>query len=194
MRTPESQGRRRAGLWLGAVALTGVGALAAAWSGCTVTKDNYKTLSFFFDGVPKPRDSTGPGAGGIAEAVAAVIVHRPYAEEKCDACHRTRFRPSRNDASACRECHSGVETAHERMHGPVVSGACLWCHAPHESKHAALLRDRDRKVCGQCHTPGLLESTRVPAHADEARACLECHSGHGGREPYLLKPGAAERP
>jgi predicted CXXCH cytochrome family protein len=76
------------------------------------------------------------------------------------------------------------------MHGPVAAGACMWCHAPHESIHRSLLRDADRKVCAQCHTAAMLAGTKVPEHADESRACLECHTGHGGPAPYMLRAAA----
>ncbi len=188
-------GGNKAGIWLAAVCVAGAAAVFGPWSGCTVTRENYKTLSFFFDGVPDP-DAPVPGSGpGIAGTPAVVILHAPYAAENCDACHKTRYRPTRNDSTICFECHAGIRSAYPRMHGPVAAGACLWCHSPHESAYPALFRDADRRVCAQCHTPDLLSSTRVPAHADPARACLECHSGHGGHEPFMLKPaGPAQTP
>ena len=165
----------------------------AAWPGCTVTRSNYKALSFFFDGVPDPDAPVGavdPTTGEI-RAAAIVSVHPPYAEEKCSECHKSRLRMSRNDSGICANCHKGKDSEHERMHGPVAAGACLWCHHPHESAQRFLLRDTDRAVCSQCHTPGLLNSVRVPEHADESRACLECHVGHGGPRSFLLRQDAA---
>ena len=108
---------------------------AAIWSGCSVTPQNYKVLSFFFDGVPDP--SVPPGAIGVRRGPDGkptfVVVHKPYAEERCDECHRTKYRPSKNDSSICLKCHAPVQTQYQRMHGPVVATACLWCHSPHES-------------------------------------------------------------
>ncbi|CAG0960900.1 hypothetical protein PHYC_00720 [Phycisphaerales bacterium] len=177
-----------------AAGLLAVGLLAlAAWPGCTVTKTNYRTLSFFFDGVPDPDLPTGSidPATGAVRAVASLSVHPPYAEEKCSECHKSRLRMSRNDSGLCANCHAGKSSEHQRMHGPVAAGACLWCHHPHESAQKHLLRDNDRAVCSQCHTPRLLNSVRVPEHADESRACLECHVGHGGDRPFLLRQDAA---
>lgn len=178
----------------GRSSLAGVGAAmlllgAVAWTGCAVTPGNYKLLSTLFDGVPDP--SIVPGSIGIGPGAgpAFVVLHQPYAEENCEACHRSRYRPSRADSRICLECHADVPAQHALTHGPVAATACMWCHNPHESAHPALLRDRDRVVCGQCHTPGLLGIDRVPAHADEGRACLECHTGHGGSSRFMLRPG-----
>jgi predicted CXXCH cytochrome family protein len=164
----------------------GLSALLAAWAGCTVTEKNYEVLSFFFDGVPPPEAPGRPGAAGATLSVNSFL-HKPYAEENCDACHAGRMRLTRRDSDVCMGCHAGVQTAHARMHGPVAAGACLWCHAPHESAHAPLLRGPDRDVCAKCHTPALLDATGVEAHADRTRSCLECHMGHGGEEPYMLR-------
>lgn len=160
-------------------------------TGCTVTKDNYATLSFFFDGVPDPSTIAGGAAKpGDTTLMAIVSTHQPFAEDKCDACHKTQYRPSRNDGSPCLTCHQAVLTQHNWTHGAVAGGACLWCHSPHESARRWLLRGPDRKVCAQCHAGTLLDSTTVPAHTDENVSCVACHFGHGGDTPLMLKPGA----
>ncbi len=161
---------------------------ACLWCGCTVTPDNYATLSFFFDGVPDPRVTGGPG--GDATIALEVVVHAPYAEENCEACHRTNYRPSRNDPGPCLSCHESLKDEHRWTHGAVAGGACLWCHAPHESARKWLLRGPDRNICIQCHTATPLVSTSVPAHMDPTASCLECHYGHGGDDSLMLKPGA----
>jgi predicted CXXCH cytochrome family protein len=166
----------------------------ASWAGCTVTKRNYKTLSFFFDGVPDPEAVQEGRISSAGVERLSVVVHRPFAEERCDQCHRSLQRPSRNDSRICLKCHAPVQSEHPRMHGPVVATACLWCHVPHESAFPHLMRDKDRVVCTQCHTPALLNAERVPAHADATRGCLECHSGHGSSGPYMLRDVGASAP
>jgi predicted CXXCH cytochrome family protein len=166
-----------------------------AWTGCTVTEANYHTLSFFFDGVPDPtlaRDLDGrPFTPGDPRRSPSFSIHKPYEEDNCDACHQGRMKMSRRDSDVCLKCHEQVRSAHEYMHGPVAAGECLWCHSPHESAHAALLRDVDRNVCTTCHTAGLLTGQWVPAHTDPSRACLECHFGHGGTAPSMLREGVS---
>lgn len=163
--------------------------LALAWAGCGVTPSNYKTLSFFFDGVPNP-NSTAAGAPAGADGPSARVMvssHVPYIQESCGECHTAKLRMPRNDSRFCLKCHEGVDQTYERMHGPVAARACLWCHHPHESALPHLLRDADRTICSQCHTPEMLDSTRVPEHADASRACLECHVGHGSPKPFMLR-------
>lgn len=184
-RTPRLSPRWCVALW--SVVVIGIG----IDTGCTVTKDNYATLSFFFDGVPDPATLAGGAAPpGDATLMAMVSTHRPFAEDKCDACHKTRYRPSRNDGSSCLACHDRVLTEHNWTHGAVAGGACLWCHAPHESARRWLLRGPDRKVCAQCHSATLLSGSTVPAHQDESVSCVACHFGHGGEDALMLKPGA----
>jgi predicted CXXCH cytochrome family protein len=169
---------------------------ALGWSGCTPTPENYELLSFFFDGVPDP--SAVRMVEGQALSIADIraspnyTIHQPYAEDKCADCHSARFRLTRDDSGACVKCHEDQLAQHPRMHGPVVACACLWCHEPHESAHAVLLREPGRGICIQCHVQELLSAERVPEHADETRACLECHYGHGGATPAFLRTAGAE--
>lgn len=166
-------------------------AAVAAWCGCTVTPSNYKTLSFFFDGVKDPSAvSADGGVPGDTTIALAVVVHTPYAEEKCETCHKSSYRPSRNDPSACLSCHDTIMDQHQWTHGAVAGGACLWCHSPHESARKWLLRGPDRKLCAQCHAPTMESGSSVPAHADPTINCTSCHYGHGGQSSLMLKPGA----
>lgn len=175
---------RVAAWWFAALAL-------CFWCGCTVTEDNYATLSLFFDGVPDPR-TTGIHSGrpGDTAVAAAAVVHPPFAAENCEACHKTRYRPGRNDPSACLSCHKGIADKQVWTHGAVVGGACLWCHNPHESSRKWLLRGPDRTICTQCHAATLMNGSKVPAHVDTAMGCVECHFGHGGKDSLMLRPGA----
>jgi len=184
-RTP----RRPAGARLTAVLVVALVVAANVWTGCTVTKSNYKTLSLFFDGVPDPESkvATIDEATGKVVPGANMSIHAPYAEESCSECHRGRLRMTKNNSGMCASCHEGKEREHEYMHGPVAAQACLWCHHPHESKHKHLMRDSDRAICTLCHVPEMLSSDRVPEHADNARGCLECHTGHGGPRPFMLR-------
>jgi len=194
-RPPSPLQPARLALW-SVLALLALLAGGIAWSGCTVTEKNYKYLSFFFDGVPDPRAIAVSGTTAVniedLRRSPTYSGHPPYLEDKCDACHGTRFRLTRNSSRVCKQCHEEVASRYPRMHGPVAAGACLWCHTPHESAHANLLRDAPRTVCAQCHSPDMLDSTRVPEHADESRSCLECHFGHGGPDPFFLREAAAD--
>jgi len=171
----------------GVLALLAAGVLIAL--GCTVTKRNYAMLSTFFDGVPDP-NARALAVQGDATLAAAVIVHKPFAEEKCESCHKTQYRPKRNDPTPCLSCHEKAGKEHAWVHGAVAGGACLWCHSPHESARKWLLRGPDRKVCGQCHAATMTDRT-VPAHSDDKMSCVACHYGHGGENSLMLRPGAS---
>lgn len=161
----------------------------ALWQGCTVTRENYSTLSFWFDGVPDPNSETSKvdPTTGVVTKRQLVLVHKPFEEERCTECHAGGEALNRSSSGICLKCHEKVPTEKPRMHGPVAAVACLWCHQPHESTREFLLRDSPRKVCVQCHEPGGLSVVKVPAHADEARSCLECHYGHGGTQAHMLR-------
>lgn len=182
---PPSQPRiaRGRGVWCAA----GLVAAAGVWCGCAVTVENYRALSFFFDGVPDPGLAVARAADGTVAP--AVIVHAPFAEEKCESCHRTQYRPGRNDPTACLSCHEKAREHEGWTHGAVAGGACLWCHAPHESARRWLLRGPDRKVCAQCRAASMTAASPVAAHADESVGCLACHFGHGGPNPMMLRAG-----
>lgn len=164
------------------------------WAGCSVEK-HYELLSFFFDGVPNPNalPVTATAGGSAAMRTSATYtIHEPYKAEKCDACHKSLFDRSAIEATVCLDCHEDVTDQYRVMHGPVAVGACLWCHVPHESAFPHLLKETDQKVCAQCHGPQMLDTERVPEHADETRGCLECHVGHGSEARHMLRP-AGER-
>jgi predicted CXXCH cytochrome family protein len=167
-------------------------AIAATWGGCSVQK-HYKTLSLFFDGVPNP---DAQGQLTAAERLAGMrssptyAAHQPYAQEQCSECHGASFELTAADSGVCLKCHEHAPQEHREMHGPVAAVACLWCHEPHESAHPALLKAEPNQVCGQCHLARMLDTRRVPEHADGARSCLECHSGHGGERRFFLRAGA----
>src|ERR1043166_5801352 len=123
----------------GAATLLLIGCLLI-WAGCSEKRD-YKTLSFFFDGVPDPNApvATRPtawafNAGGRPQPIILLSVHKPYAEQKCELCHGglphgggERGVPT--DAiynmgsiyQKCTTCHDNLVKEYPRMHGPVVS-------------------------------------------------------------------------
>lgn len=191
--------RRRPGgrWWLFVICLWVL--VLTCWRGCT-PQERYRILSFFLDGVPDPnapveRKSPSEGvsmipAGGVPSKPKVVYyAHKPFAEEKCNACHK----PSAGlvipatGGSICATCHKGISTEYAVMHGPVASGACTFCHTAHESTVPHLLQLKPSKLCVQCHVRGdeMLVDT-PPAHRDTGRNCLDCHMGHGGdSRPFL---------
>ncbi|MGD0388924.1 MAG: cytochrome c3 family protein [Tepidisphaeraceae bacterium] len=162
--------------------------------GCSVRK-NYKTLSFFFDGVPDPnapvKASLAPlsaAAGPNGEpAPVKMYRHKPYAEGKCGECHAADKKHLVTvKAELCVKCHAPAVNQYPVMHAPVAIGQCLWCHEPHESDSPRLLKTTAPTLCMQCHDPELLPADVKPHQMADQANCLACHVGHGGAKASLL--------
>lgn len=156
---------------------------------------NYKVLSFFFDGVPDPNapqlaEGWEEGATPGAAPKFLSIIHKPYADGQCNACHEgdtSRFESFKKLGSdVCMKCHEKVIDQYPIMHGPVAAGECNLCHNPHESSVKHLLNEDAPAVCAQCHINELLPS-EPPEHLDRKRNCFDCHTGHGGEKHGMLR-------
>jgi len=189
----------------------GVGAallVAAIWvcSGCGTPANRYRTLSFFFDGVPDPNAppgsarARGEAADEFAPTPGAPVVkayiHKPYAQAmedstKCSVCHVGASGGYENfqavGSDICLKCHKDKLTQYPVMHGPVVAVECTLCHAAHESTIPGMLNYAPPKICIQCHERDLL-SANPPEHLLPDSQCLSCHYGHGGPQHKLLRP------
>lgn len=167
------------------------------WPGCSAKK-NYKTLSFFFDGVPKPGEKSKTGGkkvqGPVLEKAPLkpenwdkiISRHPPYAERKCKECHNTRslnFIRGKKDR-LCYTCHKKEKFVGDYLHGPVAVGACLACHLPHESKYDKLLKMDSPRLCTGCHTT--LVKRDIKSHG-KGKVCTQCHNPHAGSNRYFLE-------
>jgi predicted CXXCH cytochrome family protein len=172
-------------------------ALLLSFFGCTAEK-RYKTLSFFFDGVPDPNappvsaeDSEFGGSIGRGKGTSAVAyVHKPYAENKCEECHASTGKKfedfQKPDPLLCIKCHQKELTRYPVMHGPVAVAECQLCHAPHESTIKGMLKQPSPQVCVQCHVTELLLPD-PPEHMQADKSCLDCHVAHGAEKHGLLR-------
>lgn len=166
--------------------------LVALLVACGSPRERYRTLSYFFDGVPDPDAPPKQvmNDGVMVPVIARVVKqHPPFRDNKCAACHQGPNGELQDFAlayNACVKCHKTIASEHVRMHGPVAREACKWCHTPHESAEPALLKADPVKVCTQCHDKQLL-GAKPAEHLDGKTSCLNCHSGHGGTARYFLK-------
>lgn len=150
----------------------------------------YRTLSFFFDGVPDPaRQSAEDKKRSAESAVAAasqVRNHGPYAARMCDACHRADgvglIMPVED---LCMNCHV-LSIRKKHVHGPVASGGCRACHNPHGSGKPYLLASDPTTFCFTCHDRKEIEAREVH-QAAAGTQCTDCHDPHGSDNEYLLK-------
>ena len=174
--------------------------LLFAGPSCSVKK-NYKTLSFYFDGVPKPGtenkthrqepDPTAPGKPGPvkqANQVKIVSIHPAYTQRKCRDCHNTQSISLLKEKKErfCYSCHKQENYTKDYLHGPVAVGACLACHLPHESKYERLLKSNIPQICLDCHTTW--DKQDVKAHS-MGKMCTQCHNPHAGSSRFFLEEG-----
>lgn len=179
---------------------------------CSIEND-YETLSYWFDGVPKPEhlltdeeraEREEPAEGpvvvrqrrvrpGLPEGFSR---HEPYARKDCQACHvndmrdprafglpKTELRMPRGEL--CMSCHEAEQGAY--VHGPSASGACFICHAPHQSSNPSLLRFKEqRELCVDCHSGPFFE-TEAEHEAYEGQDCTACHDPHASAHAGLLR-------
>jgi predicted CXXCH cytochrome family protein len=181
--------------------------LLTVWLGpallvCACSPDaRYRTLSFFFDGVPDPNapppperrtyvTDLKPGEDPAARRPARrlVSVHPPYAEDDCTACHNLNTGmltlPIRE--GLCNICHADVTEGLDYLHGPVAVADCVACHHYHASTYIDLLLDEPDQICLRCHE---LEKLTNPPHDALVKAapCAQCHDPHGGGNRHFLK-------
>lgn len=202
--------RARAWLWRGATVVL----LLAVPTACSASR--YELLSFFFDGVPDPNAPQPKVAAPVLPLVKRTVnpdapppvkltMHQPYAEQKCDACHRGAGDKSKQRAGAfaignlsqlvmpieqlCLSCHAPRPDAFQ--HAPALLGDCVRCHNPHSSKADHLLQKADvAALCAPCHTTETMPTREAHAAYGE-RSCAECHDPHSSSLRYLLRPAAA---
>lgn len=165
--------------------------LAVALGGCDV-KTHYKTLSFFFDGVPppeapKPTEAAAPTPPKPGAPSREVFTHKPFGANQCAACHDLA-QGNRPDTSSalCFRCHGDEKAKGKVVHLPVAYGDCLACHHPHQSGYKYQLKNPPPTLCFQCHDPALMGG-KVKHPAVEQVGCPFCHSPHSAGEERLLQ-------
>jgi len=169
----------------------GLAALLAC-SSCSPEK-RYETLSFFFDGVPRPGEEAprqrqrGKKRQQHAAAVPAVRGHGPYLAKMCDACHQKR---GNNKLilpveKLCLNCHV-LDIGKKHTHGPLAAGGCNICHAPHGSGRPFLLVSDRTQFCFYCHNEAEVGGREVHKAMGDAE-CTDCHNPHSSDNDFLLR-------
>ncbi|MBW6521025.1 MAG: hypothetical protein K0A99_08470 [Desulfoarculaceae bacterium] len=166
-------------------------ALLISLSACS-REVRYKTLTFFFTGVP-PIDYKPPPPGSGQEMVSAAELsdleryalakriaaaqfaqysgdfgHGPFAGNYCDACHQTKVGGSFGFGGGKEDKVSVMPTDFQ---------------APREL------------LCVGCHTsqgPTAIGAAGLRQHGPAKTDCTLCHHPHGGREQFFLFAPAAE--
>ena len=181
-------------LHMRATAILLVGCSLVLWPGCTAER-RYKVLSFFFDGVPDPREQAALAGGGKLRGrlpggePMIVFSHKPFAEDRCDSCHsggiNALFRPAPDTVTSdvCLRCHRDVPSQYPVMHGPVAivtPGYPVLGLAARDAAEASVA-DMAHKLAGQ-GALAFLTSTRPGA----AKPLPFAATGHPITDPLAL--------
>ena len=181
------------------------------YAGCSEV-GRYRTLSFFFDGVPPPegmeseegQQVTGPwgikldpddplarkprAEEEVSTGPVIVSVHAPYRDGRCFECHRPEsgYESPVGDTGACQKCHAShvPMEASDWVHGPVAARDCFFCHEAHQSEYEALLTGAEPELCLRCHDKD--EVFRATYHVDREQRCTTCHDAHRAGNRLLL--------
>lgn len=153
-------------------------------------RSRYKTLSFFFDGVPDPdKVVSAPGdsrqRADERELKNKFLSHGPYEAKLCEACHQRGSNALVLPMEKlCFKCHTmGLNKKY--LHGPVAAGSCRVCHDPHGSGRPFLLVSEAQKFCYYCHAEKAVSATQ--AHQGMEVSCTECHDAHSSDNRFFLK-------
>lgn len=170
-------------------------------SACSTTH-NYKTLSFFFDGVPKPAgetqvqltdtlnssDTSLLALNAIRKASPSMVVHSPYQDKQCNSCHdqSKMGKLTKSLPDLCYQCHEDFSNKYKAIHGPVAGGQCTMCHSPHTSSNTGLLTRTNQSLCLYCHESKQIMETEAHLTIKDA-ACTDCHNPHGGENRNFIR-------
>jgi len=164
-------------------------------------ESRYRTLSFFFDGVPPPpglehlapEQPSNRRASAFQAAIAALpereevrsptrlalSVHAPVRERRCRECHGSgaSLEEIPRDASLCDKCHLEQRQAEGWDHGPINLGVCIPCHRSHDSEYEHLLDRPIPDLCLVCHEEDKERGAEYHQVANIDQ-CTECHDPH----------------
>ena len=114
-----------------------------------------------------------PSRNVLKEPPEMLTPHKPWAENKCKACHAVtveqREKPQPTQLCFRQGCHKIETTDKEFMHEISVLKNCYFCHENHASEYKKLLRSNEERICYTCH-PLLRDKNGKRAEVRDARA------------------------
>lgn len=157
----------------------------------------FRTLSFFFDGVPDPNRVVFVDTVAVDTTANPLefnrpkeqfFFHPPYQERNCGLCHdlRASQRLVESQLELCYQCHDDFAKSFKVLHGPVEAGFCTACHNPHRTKIKKLLKREGQELCLYCHSLQDVKKNEVHEEIDDVD-CTECHNPHGGEDRTFLQ-------
>jgi predicted CXXCH cytochrome family protein len=138
-----------------------------------------------------------PHGSAHRKMLAGTVVHAPFADKSCAACHRPpmggRTRLQGRAVALCASCHGDIPASapaggswHPALEGSRNASGCLSCHDPHLSPNRKLLVKTGTALCASCHGDVVKAAGAKGGHAPAADDCLSCHKPHAAPKPFLL--------
>jgi predicted CXXCH cytochrome family protein len=128
------------------------------------------------------------------------FLHGPVAAGACQACHKPHASPNKKllvaeGKALCLTCHKEMGDQLKQVkvvHKPVAEGECSQCHDPHASDYAMQIKKPAFELCTGCHQhdpirKAATESAHKHSIVTTGKACLNCHTPHGGNLAKLFK-------
>ncbi|MFQ5899970.1 MAG: cytochrome c3 family protein [Thermodesulfobacteriota bacterium] len=120
-----------------------------------------------------------------------VNLHKPFADNNCSACHLTdSIEVLKDGISLCMKCHEDTREGFYKTYSHLTAGkktnACNNCHNPHASDRKGLLRDREDRVCYQCHADTRQYVAESKFTHPNLENCSDCHTPHGSNNALFL--------
>lgn len=167
--------------------------------GCTV-EQTYKTLVFFFDGVPPLEKNATQSINSPQKLVAdlekeqpekkeeqlKLNIHKPYLDRKCELCHTPNRELLAPMPGLCYKCHKDYQEQFAFVHAPVLSGNCTKCHNQHLSELPKLLIREGQDLCLFCHSKTMNYVGKYHNNLGDG-GCTLCHNPHGGKDKNLIR-------
>ena len=126
--------------------------------------------------------------GSADRSLLRAVQHRPFAQKNCVSCHVRE-----DDTNLCLDCHKETLASFNAVHSHIGVGgaanACTVCHNPHVGDRPGLLPTNEGRVCRSCHRDTFAKRDQMLHQHQDWNLCSNCHFGHGGNSPAMLKNG-----
>lgn len=122
-------------------------------------------------------------------------LHKPFMENKCESCHvMGSSAVVKSGMSLCIDCHEASMEGFNKINSHLILGKsdspCNNCHNPHASDERYLLKDKEIRVCYECHNDTKDYVAKSKHKHPKIGACLDCHVSHGSNSPFFLSKGS----
>ena len=122
-------------------------------------------------------------------------LHKPFEDNKCSSCHPVGAASViKSGIGLCTECHEAVLAGFNKINSHFFIGGgadnlCSNCHNPHASDEKYLLKDKEARVCYECHNDTKEYVAKSNHKHPKLGICSDCHTSHGSNSQFFLTKG-----